>query len=110
VFPSGTAAPVISSVRLPDQQQHGCTARLLRAGDSFLLIARNEPSRLMKRVEVFRSRPFPRRQPSTLAKTETEIIAWERYTRQTNTSRSGQELLTKTSRATSAFRTPESLA
>ncbi len=56
VFRAEALPPVISSVRLADQQQHGRTVRLLRAGDSFFLIARCEPTRSIKRVEVLGSR------------------------------------------------------
>jgi hypothetical protein len=52
VFRAEPLPRTISSVGLPDQQQHGRTVRLLRAGDNFLLIARREPSRLIKCVEV----------------------------------------------------------
>jgi hypothetical protein len=38
--------PVISSMGMPHQQQYGRTVRLLRAGHSFLVIVRCEPSRI----------------------------------------------------------------
>lgn len=105
VFRAEPLPRVISSVGLPDRQQHGRTVRLRRAVDSFPLIVRCEASRLINAVAVG-SRPARAsfRRPK---KREAKYLRGERCTLQINTSRSGQESLNKKLAREMCIRTAE---